>query len=252
MISFNSMGRVGRLGNQMFQYAVLKGIAKNNNLDFCIPASLNQNEHTDHQLFGAFEMKDVKQDITQNLRFDERFYHFDEDLFNNCPDNIDLYGYFQSYRYFDFIRDEILEDFTFKHTDSFVIPEEDYTVIHARRGDYVNQPQNYNPLGKDYYNQAKEIIGDSRFIVISDDIEWCKQQEFFNNCEFYSSQNNIEDLYVMSKAKNNIIANSSFSWWGAYLNKNSNKIVVSPEKWYNNNYSYLDIKDLRPKEWILI
>ena len=110
MLTINTLGRNGRLGNQMFQYAATKGIAANNSLDYQIPRH-------DHLLFDCFEMgSSLKRTnpIQGLLTYNEPHFHFDENLFNACPDDRDLFGYFQTEKYFKNIKDEIKKDFTFK------------------------------------------------------------------------------------------------------------------------------------------
>ena len=101
MIGFNALGQLGRLGNQMFQFASLKGIAENNGYQYCVPPSQNQNEYRDHQLFGPFKLSNTTQLNVQFLdsgrpTISENSFCFDERLFNNCPDWVNLQGYFQS------------------------------------------------------------------------------------------------------------------------------------------------------------
>lgn len=247
MLSFNNLGKNGRLGNQMFQYAALKGIARKNNYIFSIPYSTGVDEWNDHRLFSIFNMFGTHVGTHNNPVLQERQFHFDQELFDTCPDDVDLFGYFQSYKYFDHIRDEILEDFTFK-----VIPEPDYSdyvTIHVRRGDYVAQP-NFHPVcGESYYKEAMNIFSGEKFLVLSDDPSWCAEQEVFNGCLISTGNSQTHDLYFMSTAKGNIIANSSFSWWGAYLN---DKPVVCPERWFGESYNHYNLDDLRPRSWMKI
>jgi len=249
MISYNNLGKNGRLGNQMFQYAATKGIAKNRGFEYSIPDSLNLNVYQDHQLLEAFKLSGTNiYSPIQTYFFQEQHFHFDEDIFMNCLDHTDLNGYFQSYKYFDHIREELLEDFTFNNTPE--IPQHEYVAVHVRRGDYVNQPGYHPVCDTEYYKKAMDSFDKGiKFLIFSDDIEWCKQQEIFQDCLFSNNQNNIDDLYLMSNATHNIIANSSFSWWAAYLNKNSGD-VICPERWFGTNYSHYDMSDLRPKKWI--
>jgi len=243
MISYNSIGQNGRLGNQMFQYASLKGIATNRNFQYSIPPHGNG-------LVKYFTLSPdcVLETKIQDGVLNERFFHFDDQLFNNCPDNVDLNGYFQSYKYFDNIKNVLLEDFSFKK--KYTKPFENYIAIHVRRTDYVSQ-QNFHPVCDiSYYQQALSIINKKHpIVVVSDDIEWCK-----NNigADLYSDKKQDEDLFIMMNATHNIIANSSFSWWGAWLNQNKEKIVVAPKNWFGPAYSHYNMNDIRPPEWIQI
>ena len=121
MIGFNALGRMGRLCNQMFQYAALKGIAKNTGVEFCIPYyedavddGIGNMLRT--ELFDSFDL-DVPVAILNNGHapvVNERHFHFDEELFKLCPDHVSLQGYFQTEKYFKHIEDEIRKDFTFR------------------------------------------------------------------------------------------------------------------------------------------
>jgi len=119
MISFNQLGNLGRLGNQMFQYASLRGIAANRGFDFCIPpedsfgVSDPNVKNSDTNIYTAFDLDHCNKFLRPNQLVKESGYHFDEKIFNTCEDNSDLYGYFQSEKYFKHIEDDIRKDFTF-------------------------------------------------------------------------------------------------------------------------------------------
>jgi hypothetical protein len=247
VISFNSLGSLGRLGNQMFQYASLKGIARNRGFEFSIPWSPFLDPWRDHQLSNVFKLQDnlILNSPEQPYTAEEKFFGFDYDLFNYVEDNSDLVGYFQTERYFSHIKDEILEDFSFKEKFDDVVSDY-FTVIHVRRTDYLAFSNHHPTCSLDYYKEAMDITG-GPFLVVSDDIEWCQKNI---TADEYSKSSNVKDLYLMSKAKNNIIANSSFSWWGAWLNQNPNKKVIAPNKWFGPAYDHYNLEDLIPKEWI--
>lgn len=121
----------------------------------------------------------------------------------------------------------------------------DYVAIHVRRGDYVGNPFYVDLMDTDYYNDAMKLFHKEKFMVFSDDIEWCKQQEIFEDCVF-SELGEVEDMNKMASCKAHIIANSSFSWWGAWLCPNypDNK-VIAPEMWYTDNVQ----RTLLPIHW---
>ena len=248
MLSYNGLGRMGRLGNQMFQYASLKGIARNRGFDFCIPWSPFLDPWQDHQLLEVFNLQYglTLDSPSQPRTMDEKSFQFDYELFNYVEDNTDIGGYLQTERYFSHIRDELLEDFSFRQ-DIMQTSAPGWTVVHVRRGDYVNLQQFHPTCTLDYYREAMEITG-GPFLIVSDDIEWCKENI---PADGYSYSSNTQDLYTMTKAKNNIIANSSFSWWGAWLNQNPDKIVIAPKTWFGAGYSH-DTSDLLPESWIKV
>lgn len=141
-----------------------------------------------------------------------------------------------------------------------------YVSIHIRRAKNPVNPEEpaysdnpfyanlmhhqHEDMSDNYYVQAMAKFPDKKFMLFSDDIEWCKKQEIFKNCEFVEGGTEISDLNEMASCEHNIIANSSFSWWAAYLNPNPNKIVIAPKQWFADpaNEKYISI----PPEWIRI
>ena len=251
-ISFNSLGGYGRLGNQMFQYASLRGIAHHQGYEFCIPA-------VGHRLFDLFEMKncqvrDSNKIVMQSLTHEG--FDFDKNLFQNCPDYTDLYGYFQSEKYFENIIDSVREDFTFKQKDDSkmdmlrsLAEGREVVGIHVRRGDYLGLEDYHPTLSTEYYHSAKNVFNKVVFAVFSDDLEWCKEQKVFEDCVLMDTADDTA-LHLMSQCDHNIIANSSFSWWAAWLNKNNHKIVIAPNKWFGPAYKSYVMSDLLPARWI--
>jgi len=269
MIGFNHLGRMGRLGNQMFQYAALRGIAKNNGYDYCLPLhkdALNDGigNMLKTELFDCFEMSSVNPLNVQFIDSDrpilqEQGFHFNENLFNDCPDWISLHGYFQTEKYFTNVEKVIRKDFKFK--EEYRIPceemigEEDYIALHIRRTDYLQNAANHNNLSLDYYEEAlSKFPEDSSVIIFSDDPEWCSQQDLFSDDRFLVSENTngYVDLCLMSMCKHFIIANSTFSWWGAWLSKNKDKRVIAPSEWFGPMNSHLDTKDIYCDGWEII
>jgi len=263
MIGFNNLGNHGRLGNQMFQYATLLGISKKYGFEFCIPPSQFKNVWQEHQLFKVFKLsslRNVGYMPNSILTIQERFYHFDDELFENYIDNSNLNGYFQTEKYFKHISNEIKENFNFH--DEIIDPckevisaENDYISLHVRRTDYVSNSIEHPPLSLEYYKKALELVDSNKnVIVFSDDSNWCKDQDIFKSDRFLISQNNDNstDLCLMTLCSEHIIANSSFSWWGAWL-ANSQK-VIAPINWYGTigNTSKNNTKDLIPERWIRI
>jgi hypothetical protein len=262
MIGFNDLGNLGRLGNQMFQFAALKGIARNRGFGYCLPPSKNQDEWIDHQLFNPFNLSNT---TPLNVQFidesrpivTESSFSFDEKLFNECADWISLRGYFQTEKYFKHIEDEIKGDFSFK--DEIFKPckemlsELDSPIsLHIRRTDYITNP-NHTSLGLDYYHKALEQFGNESVLIFSDDPEWCNQQEIFSDDRFLIAEGNSNyvDLCLMTLCSKHIIANSSFSWWGAWLSQQEK--VVAPSGWFKgSNNEHLDTKDIIPEDWMVI
>ena len=111
----------------------------------------------------------------------------------------------------------------------------DQVAIHVRRGDYVDNPFYVNLFETGYYERAMDEFYKKDFIVFSDDIEWCKKQNIFKGCEFSEGNDEITDLNLMAGCNGLIMANSSFSWWAAYLGAgNQYKKVIAPKEWYTD------------------
>lgn len=270
MIGFNFLGKMGQLGNQMFQYASLKGIASHNGYNFCIP---NHNEviidglgnRLRIELFEPFVLKNLNalnlQVIDESRPVvQESGFHFDEKIFNECPDWVTLCGYFQSEKYFKHIEKEIRQDFFFKneivHDCIEIVSQYENPIgLHIRRGDFLINSANHANLDMTYYEEALSYFDNDRQVIIfSDDPEWCKEQEIFSDDRFLVSEGNgpYHDLYMMSRCSDFIIANSTFSWWGAWLSNAGNKKVIAPKIWFGKNLQHNDTKDLIPESWIKI
>jgi hypothetical protein len=261
MISFNVLGKLGRFGNQMFQYATLLSIAKTKGYEFCIPPSNVKNLSEDHQLFEAFDLPSLTVIGWQRTekRQQPSTFAYDAALVEKCEDNSDLYGYFQTEKYFSTQAQKIRNEFSFKETIRNTCHEVIKNIgghaisLHVRRTDYLNDDR-YPPCSLDYYQQALSVVPPNLpIIVFSDDMEWCKKQPLFNGKKwFYSEGNrNIFDMCLMSMCEHHIIANSSFSWWGAWLGNNSEKIIVSPKRWFGTGFTAIpDTRDLIPANWI--
>jgi len=285
-VSFNGLGREGRLGNQMFQYAFIRGVAANRGFDWTIPGP-NVSRPDNYGLFEAFKLTNC--DLEKNTgelpyrTIEYRDMHFNEDIFERCTDNTNFSGNFQTERYFENIADSIREDFTF--TDNYLDPCKEFIeslgggdnciFLHVRRGNpnltgrrgekwSYQMVQEYHPLCKeDYYTKAlKEFPEDVNVIVVSDLIDWCKRQSWLQGDRFHFSDSSYEvfgdgasvpyvDLCLMSLCSGAIIANSSLSWWGAWLQNDKGK-VVAPDPWFGPAYAHYNMKDMIPQRWMQI
>lgn len=275
----------GRLGNQMFQYALynkLKCLGNEVKLDFSqLYINGLENELTlfniDYEIANSDDISklgDCNKFLLYKVKrkiFGRKKSHYFEKNLNYNPeildmDNVYLEGFWQSELYFKNIRNKILESFEFP-TISFYdqnsqtlkqIEHTESVSIHVRRGDYLHSKFSgiYGDIcTEDYYSNAIQYIlncyDNAMFFVFSDDPEWAKRTFVGNNYYFVEGNNgkdSYKDMYLMSRCKHNIIANSSFSWWGAWLNECENKIVISPKKWINNFALY----DIYCENWIKI
>jgi hypothetical protein len=204
--------------------------------------------------------------LTSRSYIKERFFYYDPDT-TKLSDDIYLEGHWPSEKYFLDIEHIIRQEFTLKsemdtyHQDMKKQIESGESVsIHIRRGDYVMNPltnQVHGTCSLDYYNNAIGIITNKipnpHFFIFSDDPEWVHENfkiPYTTTIMRGNDQKDYEDLILMSSCKNHIIANSSFSWWGAWLNPRKDKMVISPAKWYQG--ADYDTRDLLPGSWITI
>lgn len=188
--------------------------------------------------------------------FQENGFHYTEIPY--IEGDVYLSGYFQSHKYFSDYEKEIKELFSYpiEMVDQMKLKFKDLLSkescsIHVRRGDYVKQPQYHPVQSMNYYMKSIKKIGiDKTFLVFSDDIIWCKENfPKLDNFHFIEGQKDYEDFLLMTLCNHNIIANSSFSWWSAFLNKNNNSKIIIPKQWFGEAYSNWDTKDLYLKNW---
>jgi hypothetical protein len=169
-------------------------------------------------------------------------------------------GYFASDKYFNHMRDDILslfldQDILAGLRNGFSSILENSVSIHVRRGDYLTYPRVYEQLGIDYYQKALSLIKEKNrvdnILVFSDDIPWCKEHIKFSNIYFSECMRDYGDMYLMSLCNHNIMANSSFSWWGAYFNTNKDSMAIMPHKWFKED-GPASADHLFRNEWITI
>lgn len=267
----------GGLGNQMFQYAFY--LSKLNNGCRVVPDISLFRSDKKHLMHNGFELEGIfklnhsvvfhsswfsQQLIKIALKFkldflitkDNVFWGYQEKLQKSTK--LHLHGYWQSEQYFLNVANNVREEFVFKNIDqnNLAIAKEmkdclNFTSVslHVRRGDYASY--NMKLLGRDYYERAIEYIkskvDNPRFYIFSDDMDAAtdivkKLNVAFTPIMINSGVDSYKDMFLMSQCKHNIIANSSFSWWGAWLNTNNDKIVVAPS-WG---------KDFNCEDWVII
>jgi hypothetical protein len=249
----------GGLGNQLFQWAYGKYLSERFSTELSLDLSFYQNQ------FGntprTFELTNLP-----NLKVPERLspskpivYLNDDFTFKpiDYKSNHDYFlnGFWQSEKYFKSVSNLIkleLSPTEDKLNELSKKIEGNSISLHIRRTDYLTSNGFHPTQTIQYYQDAIRLIGDYKNIYIfSDDIEWCKNNLTFKNTVFIEGQSNIEDLWLMSLCDNNVIANSSFSWWGAWLNNNPNKIVVAPKLWFGE-HTGINSGDIIPENWIKI
>jgi len=276
----------GGLGNQMFQYAFGKRLSIHHKTELLLDLSWYKLNKTDTQrnysldafnlpqhfaspeqiktiigsgnskLFTIFNLHSRRAFIKQQgVAYSEKY--------TQAPKECYLQGYWQSEKFFEAVKDSVALSFSLndnilsKIDQKFLnnIHNSNSISIHIRRGDYINNALTHKTHGvcdTGYYLKALEYISkkmkDCHAFVFSDDISWVKQNLKLPLPATYSkSYTDYEEMYFMSQCKHHIIANSTFSWWGAWLNESPEKIVIAPEKWFND--SSIDSSDLIPTQW---
>ena len=249
----------GGLCNQLFQWAYGYALSKEHDVYFDTSFFDNQNTMSpvsirDYELPNIInrEIPIVTKEIFEEFSSKSVQMVLDNFYYSNIKfeknKNYYLNGYWQSELFFNNVKDEIINSFKFPELNDFDFT--DSCSIHIRRGDYLKLQGMHTHQTLDYYEKALEVVNPKgKVFVFSDDIKWCEKNLNFKNQIFMKENSNIEDLRYMSLCSNNIMANSSFSWWGSYLNNNPNKIVVCPKNWFGNNTNDSDIK---MKDWIQI
>jgi hypothetical protein len=279
---------IGGLGNQMFQYAVGRRVSLLNNTELGLDISDFSNTQIAtprkysldvFSISGRIATKEevmiikpVKNIWAERIKNILHLNKGDDFSFNpkilKTKDNSYLEGYWQSEKYFKDIEDIIRKDFTLKNPlgdaaqkiENEINKSQNPVSVHIRRGDYITDKTTnlyHGTCSPEYYEKAIEIIkkgvDSASLFIFSDDIDWVKNNLSFNLPTIYVSQKGIadyEEMILMSYCKHNVIANSSFSWWGAWLNNHKDKLVIAPRKWFNAGDA--NSADLIPDNWIKI
>lgn len=278
----------GGLGNQMFQWALAKMIEEISDMEAYIDMSYFSKNYARPYQLDVFRIKPkilsgflVKLILNIIWRFRGSLNHktflgftlYSEEQFNfdkrisRIKPNTYIEGFFQSEKYFKSIEDKVREEFKF---DPF--PDDNNQKIihqinnaatsislHVRRGDYVEKQryqEQYAQCSLEYYQRAVDYIAqrypNPTLFIFSDDINWVKRKLKLPYESIYVSHNtglkSHEDMRLMSLCNHNVIANSSFSWWGAWLNNHKDKIVIAPMKWFNDEK--INQSDIIPENWV--
>jgi hypothetical protein len=286
---------IGGLGNQLFQYANAMNLAKQLGRDVFFDLEFfNNDEFKKYYKLDKFNTKVIpakiedsrkikKRTITPRIArrilrklgsdgyynksnyFDESWFEANDSIELNKKMNIFVSGYFTDKKYFDNIKDQILEDFKL----SVPLNESNITIlnkiqntnsvsVHIRRGDYVTNPF-FTTVNLEYYHRAmkymESLVENPKYFIFSDDMNWVKNNFSmmvnFEYVEINDMNTDFMELFLMSRCKHNIIANSTFSWWGAWLNPNTKKNVVAPYSWFEDEVSQANYENnyLVPIEW---
>ncbi len=273
----------GGLGNQLFQYAAARALALASGAQLILDAHFfDQGRHRQFELsqfpiqgtvIGHYQAPRLLRGPVNLLRklrkvrlknYQEPHFHFDPS-FEQVRGPVYLKGYFQSPRYFESaaatVHKELQPPQATDHESlelADLLSHSNSISLHVRRGDYVKNPaaaQLFHSCSLDYYQQALEQLPvDGPVVVFSDDVEWVRQNlptdARFRLAGTQGPRTGLADLWLMSKAEHHVIANSTFSWWGAWLGSSASGQTIAPRLWFRDpNW---DCRDLIPNDWIRI
>jgi hypothetical protein len=249
----------GGLGNQLFQWAVTRNLSIKHNTDYYFDLNYISKGYNSVTSRGLDIDKLPLIKINPMSNNGQLITVADTFLYKDIPDNSYLDGYWQSEKYFkeneSTIREELLipQELKVKLETKYPFLNENTVSIHVRRGDYLHLPEHHPTQSLEYYHSAYELIGDNNVnvVILSDDIQWCKENLKFKNSFYIENGTNISDLYLMTLCNHNIMSNSTFSWWGAWLNNNINKKVISPVNWFGPSLP-LSSNGIYCENWIKI
>lgn len=268
---------IGGLGNQMFQYAAGAALAKRSGVSVRVDTTSFEHYTLRRYALEDFACAAEVADPTERLDvalhgqlLEERSALYEPRLEHPYPKAY-LRGYWQCERYFQSIRRRLLSEFhprdPLAGLDADIAAEmadSASVALHIRRGDYVANPHTnafHGVLPVDYYRDALAFIHENqpapeqakrRYFIFSDDPDWCEEAYAFLEPKVLVRHNPPErgfmDLYLMAQAKHHVIANSSFSWWAAWLCRNPGQIVVAPRQWFAA--SHAQCQDIVPERWV--
>ena len=276
----------GGVGNQLFQYALGGALQKHYGVPVSYDISKYKNDPlrkfelhaldpniAEERSIRAFFSPSLMERIERKLKakqgneiikeLPKQEWCFNGDIFKMNERSLYLDGYWQSPRYFELFQTDLRKQFA-----QLIIPEQstmgdnyvNSVAIHVRRGDYVNSnltSEIYSALPLAYYQSAINLMEASnrnlKFYLFSDDLSWCREHFKNVNVSFMeNSDSPLFDLALMSRMEHHIIANSTFSWWAAWLNENPSKIVVAPKQWFKDSNMNESAKELIPESWIRV
>ncbi len=256
------LGELGRLGNQLFQIAATIGVARRNGCSFIFP-TWQYSRHFEFPLPQAHPIRHMQ-------RRAPRSFAYEEIVIDRATE---LWGYFQSHRYFAHCEEEVRHYFTPHHALAQLLDSgfadllaRETCSVHVRRGDYLGDPTWPELAAGDYYERAmSQFDSNTTFVIFSDDTAWCMERFRGRSTFFVEALSAVEDLFLMARCRGHIIANSSLSWWGAWLDPNPDKKVIAPVRWFgrkhaepsvpyrpNHSAGFYDTSDIVPPAWIKI
>jgi hypothetical protein len=282
---------VGGLGSQMMAYAFYISMSERSSQEIICDFSSfsHRQEHNGVELQRIFGIEEKRLDKKLEFLFYSRSiaakiirkiiyelglmknytgalknFNYDEDVFVQNG-NVRYFQCWTSWKYFQGVEQRIIDTFKFPNISEQenirileLIENSNSVSVHLRRGDYLSSNLHANLAPDLYYKKAIKYIFENvknpNFFVFSNDIEWCKENIKLKNIHYIdwnNGQSSFRDMQLMSHCKHNIIPNSTFSWWGAYLNRNPAKIVISPERWANPGLG-VELNDMNMPDWVVI
>lgn len=267
----------GGLGNQLFQIAAVLHYAKKfkfkpvfKNIERIHDRAGEAGEQTYWHILNTTGLLNVRDLKIGNYEWLEKT-SFSYQPFEKKSNKVCLYGYYQSPQYTDPVKKKmkalIWSNKNLAKKANYLYKKiaeqfntENLVSIHIRRGDYLNLSNIHTNLSLEYYvNAIKAWTKDTPIIVFSNDQQWCQKylEKHISNPLWFVAEQDMVELLLMSKIKNNIIANSTFSWWAAYINNHPDKKVIAPKEWFGPDWKgpdgeSSDWSDIYHKDWILL
>jgi len=236
----------GRLGNVLFQAAHTIAIALKHGQEFSFP-NRTDNKHWNPLYLQHLVNPNWVQGREDVLINENGMQYQSVEWKEEWKDKqVVLNGYWQSEKYFKDYRNEILYLFGYPYEK-----KEGIVSVHVRRGDYLQLRNKHPEVTKEWYENAMKQFEGYRFKFFSDEIAWCRK-EFGNrtDCEFSTNTSEVQDLIDISCCEHNINSSSTFSWWGSWINKNENKIIITPKDWFTSGWMGMNTSDVIPETWV--
>lgn len=246
----------------MYQIAATIAVAEQLQTDFVLPTKSHAGHYGDisPDLTG-FKYPFIFQDVKLHNKFNQPTFGYTPiPSFEEVPDDIELHGFYQAHQYFDGIRDRLINKY-YKFTDKVIEDAKRYKItpnclgISVRRGDYIQLQHNHCVLSMDYYQAAISLpymMDVDEIFVFSDDIPWCKQNICLSEADTglkFVEGNAFTQLYLMTQMKHLILSNSTFAWWGGYLNDKKGTIII-PDPWFGPANDHHDTSGLYCPNWV--
>jgi len=248
---------IGKLGNHMYQTAATIKLAEQLNTDFVLPAKSHAGHYGDISPdFSGFSYPFKFQDVNLPNKFNQPTFGYTP---IEVKDDLELNGFYQAHQYFDDVRDKLINKY-FKFKDEIINWSHKYEItensvgISVRRGDYLWLQHNHCVLSSKYYQDALSQITDvDKIFFFSDDIKWCRENTFLSEDDSdmvtFVEDDKWVQLYMMTQMKQLILSNSTFAWWGGYLNTKATKIII-PDPWFGPANDHHDSSGLYCPNWI--